>query len=49
MRVALSALTIPEGIQRFLVRANRGELEVRLHGTLAGILAFCEGRGADKR
>jgi predicted unusual protein kinase regulating ubiquinone biosynthesis (AarF/ABC1/UbiB family) len=30
--MALSALTIPEGIQRFLVRANRGELEVRLHG-----------------
>jgi predicted unusual protein kinase regulating ubiquinone biosynthesis (AarF/ABC1/UbiB family) len=30
--MALSALTIPEGIQRFLVRTNRGELEVRLHG-----------------
>ena len=30
--MALSALTIPEGIQRFLVRANRGELEVRVHG-----------------
>jgi predicted unusual protein kinase regulating ubiquinone biosynthesis (AarF/ABC1/UbiB family) len=30
--MALSALTIPEGIQRFLARANRGELEVRIHG-----------------
>ena len=30
--MALSALTIPEGIQRFLVRANRGELEVRVSG-----------------
>ena len=29
--MALSALTIPEGIQRFLARANRGELEVRVH------------------
>jgi predicted unusual protein kinase regulating ubiquinone biosynthesis (AarF/ABC1/UbiB family) len=30
--MALSALTIPEGIQRFLARANRGEIEVRVHG-----------------
>jgi predicted unusual protein kinase regulating ubiquinone biosynthesis (AarF/ABC1/UbiB family) len=30
--MALSALTIPEGIQRFLTRANRGEVEVRVHG-----------------
>jgi ubiquinone biosynthesis protein len=30
--MALSALTIPEGIQRFLAHANRGELEVRVHG-----------------
>src|SRR5688572_10680333 len=29
--MALSALTIPEGIQRFLTRANRGEVEVRVH------------------
>ena len=30
--MALSALTIPEGIQRFLTRANRGEVVVRVHG-----------------
>jgi predicted unusual protein kinase regulating ubiquinone biosynthesis (AarF/ABC1/UbiB family) len=30
--MALSALTIPEGIQRFLTRANRGEVEVRVQG-----------------
>ena len=30
--MALSALTIPEGVNRFLARANRGELEVRVQG-----------------
>ena len=30
--MALSALTIPEGLNRFLARANRGELEVRVTG-----------------
>jgi ubiquinone biosynthesis protein len=30
--MAFSALTIPEGINRFLSRANRGELEVRIQG-----------------
>ena len=30
--MALSAITIPEGVQRFLTRANRGELQVRVEG-----------------
>ena len=30
--MALSALTIPEALNRFLARANRGELEVRVMG-----------------
>jgi predicted unusual protein kinase regulating ubiquinone biosynthesis (AarF/ABC1/UbiB family) len=30
--MALSALTIPEALNRVLTRANRGELEVRVHG-----------------
>ena len=34
--MALSAITIPEGIQRFLTRANRGELEVRVQGLSEG-------------
>jgi predicted unusual protein kinase regulating ubiquinone biosynthesis (AarF/ABC1/UbiB family) len=34
--MALSAITIPEGIQRFLTRANRGELEVRVQGLREG-------------
>jgi predicted unusual protein kinase regulating ubiquinone biosynthesis (AarF/ABC1/UbiB family) len=34
--MALSALTIPEGIHRFLARANRGELEVRVQGLREG-------------
>lgn len=34
--MALSALTIPEGIQRFLTRTNRGELEVRVQGLREG-------------
>ncbi len=34
--MALSALTIPEGIQRFLTRANRGELEVQVQGLREG-------------
>ena len=34
--MALSAITIPEGIQRFLTRTNRGELEVRVQGLREG-------------
>ena len=34
--MALAAITIPEGIQRFLTRANRGELEVRVQGLTEG-------------
>ena len=34
--MALAALTIPEGIQRFLTRANRGELEVQVQGLREG-------------
>ena len=34
--MALSAITIPEGVQRFLTRANRGELEVRVRGLTEG-------------
>ena len=30
--MALSALTIPESLTRFLSKANRGEAEVRIHG-----------------
>jgi predicted unusual protein kinase regulating ubiquinone biosynthesis (AarF/ABC1/UbiB family) len=30
--MALSALTIPESLTRFLSKANRGEVEVRVHG-----------------
>jgi predicted unusual protein kinase regulating ubiquinone biosynthesis (AarF/ABC1/UbiB family) len=30
--MALSALTLPEGLNRFIARANRGELEVRVQG-----------------
>jgi predicted unusual protein kinase regulating ubiquinone biosynthesis (AarF/ABC1/UbiB family) len=30
--MALTALTIPDSLTRFLSRANRGELEVRIHG-----------------
>ena len=34
--MALSAITIPEGIQRFLTRANRGELQVQVQGLREG-------------
>ena len=34
--MALSALTIPDGINRFLAKANRGELEVTIRGVTEG-------------
>jgi len=30
--IALSVLTLPEGLNRFVTRANRGEIEVRVQG-----------------
>ena len=32
----MSAITLPEDLRKFLVRANRGELEVRVRGVKEG-------------
>jgi ubiquinone biosynthesis protein len=37
--MAMSAMTLPEDMRRYLVRANRGELEVRVRGVHEGALA----------
>ncbi len=34
--MAMSAMTLPEDMRRYLVRANRGELEVRVRGVTEG-------------
>lgn len=38
--VAISAMTLPEDVRRFLTKANRGELEVRVRGTREGSMAM---------
>jgi predicted unusual protein kinase regulating ubiquinone biosynthesis (AarF/ABC1/UbiB family) len=38
--MAMSAMTLPEDMRRYLVRANRGELEVRVRGVHEGALAI---------
>jgi ubiquinone biosynthesis protein len=43
--VAISAMTLPEDVRRFLKKANRGELEVRVRGVRDGSLAvYAAGR-----
>jgi predicted unusual protein kinase regulating ubiquinone biosynthesis (AarF/ABC1/UbiB family) len=38
--MAMSAMTLPEDMRRYLTRANRGELEVRVRGVHEGALAI---------
>jgi predicted unusual protein kinase regulating ubiquinone biosynthesis (AarF/ABC1/UbiB family) len=38
--MAMSAMTLPEDMRRYLMRANRGELEVRVHGVQEGTFAI---------
>jgi ubiquinone biosynthesis protein len=43
--VAMSAMTLPEDMRRYLIRANRGELEVRVRGVQEGAQAvYAAGR-----
>jgi ubiquinone biosynthesis protein len=37
--VAMSAVTLPEDMRRYLIKANRGELEVRVRGVQEGVHA----------
>ncbi len=41
--MALSAVTLPEDMRRYLAKANRGELEVRVRGVHEGALAVYAG------
>jgi predicted unusual protein kinase regulating ubiquinone biosynthesis (AarF/ABC1/UbiB family) len=43
--VAMSAMTLPEDMRRYLIKANRGELEIRVRGIQEGALSvYAAGR-----